>query len=163
MPKLKRTGYAVLKFVHIVSNALWLGGALGMIFLLTLGLQSTNTYAITTAIQILDLGVVVPSASISLITGIIFSSMTHWGFMKHRWIIAKYVINLVPVLLGALVQAPWLVNMLELAKSMLPGSGLSPEFLSLRNQFLIFTIIQWILLVMAVYLSIFKPSLKSKV
>ena len=114
------------------------------------------------AIQILDLGIVVPSASISLITGIIFSSMTHWGFMKHRWIVVKYTINLVPVVLGALVQAPWLVSMIELAKNMRSGSSLPPEFLSLRNQFLIFTILQWVLLIIAVYLSIFKPSLKFK-
>lgn len=162
LPKLKKTGHSTLKLVHLFFNAFWIGGGLGMILLLTIGLQLGDVRAITTAVQILDLGIVVPSAFGSLLTAILFSSLTHWGFVKHRWIIAKYVINLFPVLAGPVLQAPWLIRMDEISRTLAPGAGLPGEYLDLRNLFLAFTVIQWSFLLVAVYLSVFKPTLRAR-
>lgn len=161
-PKLKKSGYSVLKLLHILFNSFWLGGALGMILLLTLGLQPANAHGITKAVHILDLGVVVPSAFGSLVTGILFSTMTHWGFAKHRWIVAKYVINLIPVITGAFLQAPWLIQMVELSADINASTGFNASFLTLRTYFLSFVIFQLALLFLAAYLSVFKPTLKAK-
>ncbi len=161
-PKLKRTGHSTLKLIHLLLNACWIGGGLGMILLLTIGYQMGDARFITLAIQILDLGVVVPAAIGSLLTGIAFSLLTHWGITKHRWIIAKYVINLIPVITGPIVQAPWLVRLDELSRALAPGAALPAEFLQFRGLFLAFTAAQWCLLLIAVYLSVFKPALRAR-
>ncbi|MBL8097492.1 MAG: hypothetical protein JNL73_25150 [Anaerolineales bacterium] len=162
MPKLKRIGYAILKLAHLLFTSLWIGGAFCLILLLTLGLGGDATHPVVVAIQIVDLAVVVPAAAGSLLTGILFSSVTHWGYFKHRWIMAKYLINLIPILLGAFIQAPWLEHMLALARAYnLPG-GLPAEFFHYRDWFLAFTVGQWALLLVAVYLSIFKPTLRAR-
>jgi hypothetical protein len=158
MPNLTKKGYSFLKFSHVTFDALWIGGGLAMLelFLFRMG---GNSYAVMTAIQIIDLGIVVPSALGSLITGVLFSWLTHWRFIKHRWIVFKYLINLLPVSLGAFVQAPWLVRMLEISKSYPLNALVDTEFHTLWVRFMAFTAIQWLLLLVAVYLSIFKPSL----
>ncbi len=162
MPKLKKTGHSTLKMIHLFFNACWIGGGLGMILLLTIGLQNGDVRAITTTVQILDLGIVVPSAFGSLVTAILFSILTPWGFVKHRWIVAKYAINLIPVVAGPVLQAPWLVRMDEISRTLSPGATLPGEFLDMRNLFLAFTAIQWVLLLVAVYLSVFKPAFRAR-
>ncbi len=158
MPKLPKNGYFTLKFFHVLFDAMWIGCGPVMLYLFLFRIQE-HSHAIMTAIQIIDLGVVVPSAAGSLITGVLFSIFTHWRFIKHRWIVLKYLINLIPASLGAFVQAPWLVRMLAISESFPANALADPEFHLLWSRFLIFTAIQWILLLTAVYLSIFKPGL----
>lgn len=160
--RLKKTGHSLLKLVHLFFNACWIGGGLGMILLLTIGSKLGEVQHITVAIQVLDLGVVVPSAIGSLLTGLGFSLFTQWGFVKHRWILVKYAINLIPVIAGPILQAPWLVRMDEIARSLTPGATLPAEFGQVHDLFLAFTVAQWGLLLVAIYLSVFKPALRLK-
>ena len=159
--KLKKKGYLILKFIHIILACTWIGGAIAALFLL-FSLSDENAPAFLTAFQVIDLGIIVPSNIGSLITGLLFSLITHWGFTKHRWIIIKYLINLVPAILGAVLFAPWLLRMLEISNRLGSEAVLRSEFYYLRNNFAILIIGQLLLLFVAVYLPLFKPSFTRK-
>ncbi len=154
--KLKKKGYLTLKFIHIILACTWIGGALAALFLL-LRLSDENAHGFLIAFQVIDLGIIVPSNIGSLITGLLFSSMTHWGFIKHRWIVVKYLINLIPAILGAILFAPWLLRMLEISNQLGSHTALRSELYSLRNNFALLISGQLLLLLVAVYLPLFKP------
>ena len=161
MIKLKKNGYLTLKLIHIILACTWIGGAVAALFLLLFRLNGENAYGVMTAFQIIDLGIIVPSNAGSLLTGLLFSLMTHWGFTKHRWIVAKYLINLIPAILGAVLFAPLLIRMLEIANAIGADIVLRNEFYNLRNNFALLITGQLLLLLTAVYLPLFKPSLGS--
>jgi hypothetical protein len=96
----------------------------------------------------------------TLTTGTIFSTTTPWGFFKRRWIAVKYIINIVPIILGAAVLAPSVLNMLFVAEIMGENAIFSSEFQTSKSIFLTALIIVIALLLTALYLSVFKPSLK---
>ncbi|HUI72973.1 MAG TPA: hypothetical protein VL354_20805, partial [Spirochaetia bacterium] len=89
----------------------------------------------------------------------LFSFMTPWGFFKHRWIVAKYLINLVPLVLGATCLAPWILGMLEQAQRLGVNVLNDPLFLKRQSLFTSFVAVQFFLLLGAIYLSVFKPKL----
>lgn len=158
--RLGRRGYAALKVTHLFFAGTWVGAGLCMVLVLTMIPQTTDVHAMVMAVHILDLGVAVPSAAASLLTGILFSSLTHWGFLRHRWIIAKYVINLVPVVGGPFCLAPWVLGMLEQSRTQGTAVLSDPLFLQRMSRFTWFVIIQYGLLLVAMYLSVFKPRLR---
>lgn len=160
MPKLGKSGYSRLKAVHIFFVSTWLGGGVCLLLLLLVGLNGKDISGMLEAIRIVDLFVIIPAAVASLITGILFLTMTSWGFFKHRWIIAKYVINLLPVCFGGIVLAPNLLGMIEIAHKTGTKAVLSPAFIYHKNIFTFFVMLQFILLVVALYLSVFKPRMR---
>ena len=157
--KLNKNGYLILKFSHIVLACTWIGGGVAALFLLIFRLDDGHAYGVLTAFQIIDLGIIVPANIGSLITGLLFSIATHWGFTKHRWIILKYLINLIPAILGAILFAPWLIRMMEIAETIGTDAALRQEFYALRNNFALLIAGQLLLLLVAVYLPLFKPGL----
>jgi hypothetical protein len=101
--------------------------------------------------------VIIPANIITFVTGICFSKFTGWGFLKHKWIVAKYIINLIPMLAGGIVLAPSILKMLSIADEMGSAALLSQDFLSSKSIFTISFIVILVLLMLAVYLSVFKP------
>jgi len=148
-----------LKVVHLFFVSAWVGCGLTMLFLLAMVSTTHAPFEIVQAIQILGINVAVPSATGTFITGLIFSITTPWGFFKHRWIIAKYLINLAPMLLGAICLAPWILGMLEQAERLGANVLYDPLFLRRRSLFTSFVTVQFFLLLGAIYLSVFKPRL----
>jgi hypothetical protein len=48
-------------------------------------------YAINSVLKLLDDFVIIPSATLSSVTGTLLCWLTTWGFTKHYWIIAKWI------------------------------------------------------------------------
>jgi len=136
--------------------------ALCLIFLIIFGLVPGDINGVLKAVRILDLFVIIPSVIGLLITGILFSTLTNWGFIKHRWILIKYIINLLPIIFGGVVMAPPLIGMMEIANHYGQQSLVNPEFIHYKMMFLIPLILLLILALIALILSVFKPNLHRK-
>lgn len=157
--KLGKTGYSVLKSIHILFASIWLGSGVCLLFLLAVDLAPACLDGQIHAIRILDLFVVIPAVLGLFMTGLLFSIFTNWGFIQHRWIIVKYIINLLPMLFGGIIMAPPLLGMIRMVD--IQGSQVlnSPEFISYKLAFLSPLIALFVLALVALYLSVFKPRL----
>lgn len=63
----------------------------------------------------IDMYVLTPAAIVTLITGLIYSIFTKWGFIRHGWIIYKWVITLLLILVGTFYLGPMTTRILEIA------------------------------------------------
>lgn len=111
---MEETGYMLnirylkyVKWIHIVSAASMLGGILSMLLLLSLERNINDPgsfYPIDFAIYRIFNIVVIYSFYFLLITAFIYATYTKWGYIKHHWLIVKWI---GVILLYALVWFGW--------------------------------------------------------
>jgi len=97
-----------LKGAHLIFVCLWVGGALGVMVIQNGGGAGEALFGRDVAARLVDDFVVIPGAMGSLLTGLIYSLFTPWGFFKHRWVAVKWFITLYGVLFGTFFLGPWL-------------------------------------------------------
>jgi hypothetical protein len=155
--KLSNKGYKIVKIIHILSSSIWIGAGVIGLFLLKVVLNKNNLSEILLAVHYIDLMIIIPANLITFITGIIFSKFTEWGFFKHRWIMIKYIINLIPIIGGVFIFAPSIINMLSIADRIGEKALADPSFILSKNIFAgAFTVII-LLLITAVCITVIKP------
>ena len=161
MPKLSAKGLKWLKGFHLIAVSCWIGGgiALGLLYFLKNGVTDGNVlYGINRSIHHVDMAVVViPGAFGCVITGLIFSSFSNWGFFKHKWIMFKWIVTIVVILFGTFFLGPWETAMMEISGKLGILSLSDSEYLYNENMSLIFGTIQALLLMITIFISIFKP------
>ena len=97
-----------LKSFHLIVSVIWLGAAISM-NMLRVGWAPTasgDLYAVDHAIAVIDNWVVVPAAFASLLTGLLESGLTNWGFFKFRWVTVKWVLTVAAMIYAPLFIAP---------------------------------------------------------
>jgi hypothetical protein len=113
MKKLGKTGQRVIKIVHIFLASLWVGGAVTLnAALLLLGPAETmgELLGYNYAAKMIDDAIIIPGAMGCLLTGILISGFTHWGFFKYRWVLVKYVMTVICIVIGIVVLGPTVNN-----------------------------------------------------
>src|SRR5512146_3226361 len=92
-PTLGIAGIKWLRAVHLVVSVVWLGGAVSMLLLRSAWTPTgdADLYAIDHATRVIDHSVVVLAAFASLLTGLVESWLTTWGFFKYRWVTLKWI------------------------------------------------------------------------
>jgi ring-1,2-phenylacetyl-CoA epoxidase subunit PaaE len=149
--------YNVLKAVHIALAAVWVGTAFAGLFVLTAVMDRHTVVGTVAVVRWLDLLIWIPVNVLTLVTAIVFSVRTRWRFFKHGWVTAKYLINLVPLTLGGPLLAPPMVTMAELTDKRGEAAYDLAEFTAARTRFTVLLTVLLMLLLAAVYLSVFKP------
>ena len=92
-----------------------------------------------------------------LLTGLLYSLLTGWGFFRHTWIMVKWIITIFCIASGMLFLGPWETAMVAIS-GQLGGAALqNAEYLSSMRFNFWFGILQIALLVFAVFISVFKP------
>ncbi|MDR2507392.1 MAG: DUF2269 family protein [Candidatus Accumulibacter sp.] len=163
MKKLSGQGYKIIKTIHILSASIWIGAGVVVLFMLSVVLNRNNMPEILLAIHYVDLLIIIPSNLLTFVTGMVFSKFSGWGFFRHRWIMAKYAINFVPVILGGIILAPSMLDMLSIIEKTGEGAIFDPRFIESRNRLMGAFVIILVLLIMAVCLTVVKPGLGKKV
>jgi hypothetical protein len=160
--EIKGDAYKWLKVWHLVFVTIWLGSALallaGQIWLRTV--PELLPYWILDTLNMIDWFVLVPGATGVVITGVIFSLKTHWGWGKeYYWIRAKWLIALLGVIVGTFYLAPWLHEMLIIAKAEGVEAYQNTHYQDLSGWLYFWGFVQVITLLYATFLSTFKPRL----
>ena len=150
-----------LKGFHLIAVSCWIGGAISMLSLYFLKQGVTDggvLYGINRGIHQVDTAIVViPGAIGSLITGLIYSLFTPWGFFRHNWLTFKWIVTLAAILFGTFFLGPWETAMMTISGKI--GSAALTDAAYLYNQQMnvLFGSLQVLLLLITVFISIVKP------
>jgi hypothetical protein len=159
MYRLGPNGQRWLKCLHVLAAGVWVGTAMAlsvqMFFIQPY--HGAELYGILSTLDFIDLHVLVPGAIGTLLTGLVYSLWTHWGWFKHRWVTVKWVICLYGVCFGTYPLGPWLSGLARIAREKGLAAFADPVFLSDRTLMLVFGPFQAATLILAFYLSFFRP------
>jgi hypothetical protein len=87
---------------HIISSVGWIGAVASFEALAISGLASRDPLTVRAAYVVMEsmtCFVIVPFAFASLLTGLVLSLGTKWGLFRHYWILAKFLINIIGVVI----------------------------------------------------------------
>ena len=165
MKKLSSKGQRWLKTIHIFFACLWIGGVLSLI-LMMIFLNAENgleLYGIHVSMEFIDYIIIAPGGMGSLLTGLLYSIFTNWGWFKHRWVIVKWCINLYGAILGTFWLGPWLNKMVDIVHSEGMAALSDQAYIHNKAMSLSFGSFQLLTLFLALYLSVHKPRMKNVV
>jgi hypothetical protein len=101
--------------------------------------------------------VVIPGAIGSLLTGLIYSIFTQWGFFKHNWLTFKWIVTLTAILFGTFFLGPWETAMMEISGKIGIASISDPAYIYNQQMNLMFGTVQVTVLCITIFVSILKP------
>jgi uncharacterized membrane protein len=158
---LKPRGLRWLKGFHLIAVSCWVGGAVALTMLYFLKGDITDgdvLYGINKSIHHVDMTIVViPGAFGCLVTGFVYSLFSDWGFFRHTWLIFKWIVTILAILFGTFFLGPWETGMMEISGRIGISSLSDPAYLYNEKMNLIFGTIQTLVLVITVFVSVFKP------
>lgn len=142
---------------------MWVTGVLAMGVLFLLKPQSGDElYMMLDIILFIDWVFVIPGALLSVIVGIIYGLFTNWGFFKHRWILIKWIISVVVIMVGTFYFSPNLEQALEIADQTRDSALTDPVVTFNIKRATISAFLQGSALIFLVIISVFKPWKKKK-
>ncbi len=160
MAGLGAQGRSWLKGFHLLFSCTWLGAALSML-LVTWVFRSPGDgsvlFGANAAVKLIDDFIIIPSALGCLLTGLLFSLLTNWGFFRHRWLTFKWIATLWAILFGTFFLGPWVNGMTAIAEGSRLAALQDPEYLRMRGLNLGFGLGQFLLLAFTVFLSTIRP------
>lgn len=151
---------SLLKTLHILCASLWLGTSASIVLLQCFrgwSADSQELSAINLCFSLLDHGLIIPGALGSLLTGFWICKATSWGFVRYRWVIAKWIGTLWGILVGSALLGPWQIQMVKLSTSAQNALGTSLSYDTIRTLFTLVSSLQVLLLVLIFAVSVRKP------
>lgn len=160
MKTLNRSQQNFLKSLHLIAVSLWLTGVviLGlMVFVSRNVITGDELYMYDYIYHFIDMKVITPAAIATLLTGLVYSIFTKWGFFKHGWLIYKWLVTLGIILVGTFYLGPMVSTMLEIS-DVKRIAALEDSYYQLGGTVGLWAaIINTVLLVTAVVFSVYKP------
>jgi len=156
---LKAGGQKFLKIVHLICAALWIGSAFSMLIVLFLGTPENGNqlYMRSYALKLIDDLILIPGAIGCLVTGLIYSIFTKWGFFRHKWIIVKWIMTVAQISFGTFALGPWINNNVILAARLGEAALTDPAVLHNLSMSKTWGTIQALLLLIYLVVSVQKP------
>ena len=87
--------------VHIITSVGWIGAAAAFLPLAIIVLSSQDNQVVRSAYLAMDViarFIIVPSSLGAFLTGTVLSLFTPWGLFRHYWVLLKFLINVVAIL-----------------------------------------------------------------
>lgn len=161
MARLSPNAARWLKGFHLLAAGCWTAGAYALLCLYFLKRGATDggfLLGVNRSIGHLDLWVIiVPGALGCLLTGLLYSAFTPWGFFRHRWLAFKWAVTCGAILFGTFFLGPWERAMTERAAALGASCLADPAYLRAESLNFVFGAAQFSLLVLVTFLSVFKP------
>lgn len=150
----------MLKVLHLYLAAVWCGGAASLFAIHCLYFPNSGPelYARNMALIFIDYYIIVPAAVGSILTGLFYSQWTHWGYLKHYWIIVKWGLTLFIFALGVFWLVPWLNTIMEISMALRDTTVIDYSRYDVAD-FIHFgmTVAQTALLLFMIIISVIKP------
>jgi hypothetical protein len=146
--------------LHVASGGIWLGTALCLV---AVAIVKGNTvdgdelYGINSVLKLLDDWVIIPAATLSLVTGGFLCWLTIWGFAKHYWVIVKWIATVLLIVTGTIWLGPWLNAMTAISQSDRLHALQNPLYLFDRQGVIIGGLVQTACVLAIVAISVVKP------
>jgi hypothetical protein len=164
MKKLGPKGQRWLKGFHSFFACMWVGAAivLSVKQFFVNASSGGELYGITSTMDFIDIFIIIPGAIGVLITGLIYSIWTNWGWFKHNWIAVKWMICLYGVVFGTYPLGPWMSDLAHISKVHGLSALSNPTYLHNQTMLYIFGTFQVLTLIFAVFLTALKPWKKKR-
>ncbi|MFW6236726.1 MAG: hypothetical protein ACOC24_08060 [Desulfovibrionales bacterium] len=149
-----------LKALHLCFVAMWVGGGIALVLMVRfMGAAEFDMelYGVNRAMRFVDDFIIIPGAFGCLLTGLVYSVWTRWGFIRHGWIACKWVINIGGILFGTFFLGPWLNSLGPMALDQGLQALSDPVYLHNLQMNATWAPVQVATLVLAVFLSTLKP------
>jgi uncharacterized membrane protein len=159
MKKLSIKGQKWLKGFHILFGCMWVGAAccLSVKQFFVNPTDGMELYGVMATMNFIDIWIIIPGAVGVLLTALIYSIWTNWGWFKHNWITVKWCICIYGVIFGTYPLGPWMSEMTAIAKMKGLAALTDPTFTHNRDMLLIFGTFQFITIAVACFVSVLKP------
>lgn len=159
MKKIGSRGQRWLKCFHIFFSSMWVGGAISLLTV-NVFLNAENgmeRYGIDVTMKFIDDIVIIIAAVGCLITSLLYSIFTNWGWFKHRWITVKWIILLYGIISGTFFLGPWLNSLPPLSKA--EGMSVLMNQFYMNNKHMLWYLgtFQVVICIFAVFISVLKP------
>ena len=129
--KFGANGMKWLKIVHIFLSILFFGGILSS-FTLNFGLNLADfdtVYATYRSLILISDNIVKWGAIGNLLLGFVYGALTTWGFFKHKWLTAKWIVYVTQTVLGIVLVDRLMVSNMLLLKTQGVAALTNPVFL----------------------------------
>ena len=150
----------LLKLVHLLSISVAIGGV--VVLFILIGIK--NTIAPTSSPFLIDYAIykifndgINISFFVVIGTGLIYSIFTNWGFVRHYWVLCKWVVVLIIFGLTWGWLGPAINGTASIADSGLSITDLGGEYLLYTSSSLLYLLIQTFLLLLILLVSVWKP------
>ncbi len=159
MWKFGSLGLKLLKMSHILLIVLFLGGiSSSFALLMKLDLSNYNdVYMAYKTFNIISDNVVRIGAQGTILLGAIYSFFTKWGFIKHKWLAAKWILFIIQTFVGILIVDKLMVANIALLETEKILALSNPIFIHNHYLRLYVVIAQIGLTLFALILSVVKP------
>jgi hypothetical protein len=161
MKELGPTGRKWAVSFHVFFASLWFGSAFAMVIVMALKPAIPESPAALLAwclaIKLIDDVVIIGSAGGALLTGLLLSWKTKWGFFTWFWVSFKLIATVVMVVFGATCLGPWIDEAAAIAGSEGLQALDNAAYWLNSNLALICGSMQVALLAFILFISIFKP------
>jgi hypothetical protein len=160
MKKLGARGRRWLLSFHVFLISLWLGTGLSMIIVMLANgdlPDGDELYATNAALKIMDDFVIIPSALGALLTGLLISLFTNWGFFRFTWVTVKWIAAVSLVIIGTFFLGPWLNQMAAISDAERCLALENPVYLYNRQMLIILATVQVFTLIFLLFVSVLKP------
>jgi len=166
MKKLGAKGLRWLKGFHLVAVSCWIGGAASLLLLYFIKGDVADggvLFGINQSIHHVDMAlVVVPGAFGCLLTGLLYSLFSNWGFFKHTWLVFKWTVTVAAIVFGTFWLGPWETTMMEISGTLGLQALQDQAYRYNERMNLVFGTLQCSVLIVTLFVSIFKPWKKKK-
>jgi hypothetical protein len=159
MKKFSVLGQRILKIIHLLLAGLWLGGALALCLMGALGPAQSGGELLgyDVARKFVDDFIVIPGAVGCLLSGLVISLGTSWGFFKHRWVTIKWILTVSCVLFGTFYLGPRIDGQPLLSLELGLTAATTPVYLTNQTENLAGGWGQVAALIFMVAISVLKP------
>ncbi|UZJ38428.1 MULTISPECIES: hypothetical protein [Prosthecochloris] len=160
MKKMTASQQKLLKVFHLITASIWLSSVIALALLPIISSPTATgdeVYMYNLAYHFIDMFILTPAAVLTLITGLIYSLFTKWGFFQHGWLIYKWIVSLLIVITGTLYFGPLVTELLEIADLKRVAALEDRYYMQGHTIGLFAAIVNSSLLIVAVVVSVYKP------
>ncbi|MDE5423024.1 hypothetical protein L3073_12470 [Ancylomarina sp. DW003] len=152
-----------LKSVHLIAVGVWITTGLIMFLVQFMSddvKSGDQLYLINKVIHFIDMKILVPSAILCLSTGWIYSQFTKWGYFKHGWLIFKWTITLLIIILGTIYSEPWIAKLVSISGEQGISALSNEDYQWYHKSQNIMGVCMTGTLILTIFISVFKPKKK---
>ncbi len=160
MKQLSVTQNKWLKSIHLIAAGIWITTGLIMFLIQFMSDDITSgdqLYLMNKIIHFIDMKILVPSAIVCLLTGFIYSQFTKWGYFKHGWLIFKWVITVLIIVLGTIYSGPWIEKLVDISGELGTNALTNSDYQWYDKSQNIMGVCMTGTLIITIFLSVFKP------
>ena len=149
-----------LKSIHLLGAGVWITTGLVMFLVQFMSddiKSGDQLHLMNKIILFIDMKILVPSAVLCLLTGFMYSQFTKWGYFKHAWLIFKWIITVLIIVLGTIYSEPWIAKLVSISGEEGMAALNNKDYQWYENSQNIMGVCMTGTLIPTIFISIFKP------